>query len=267
MRLRSFPLLTTIPGSSIVALQKLRIEKGESMTVDQMRTCSRHAGALYLVVVLAGIAGMMYVPSQITVSGDISATINNMREMEFLYRLGAAAFIVQIASFVFLPLVLYRLLRSVNETAAVLMVILALVSVPMALMSLAHKLDALSLLTDPRFAGIPTELLHIQMNMALESYSNGIALTSLFWGLWLLPFGYLVYASRFLPKTLGILLMIGCFGYVINFFGDLLWTGYAASGLESLVTLPSGLGEIGICLWMLTVGARPRAMMAAPAAA
>jgi hypothetical protein len=75
-----------------------------------------------------------------------------------------------------------------------------------------------------------------------------------FWGLWLLPFGYLVYKSGFLPKILGILLMAGCFGYLVNFLGGFLFPQYASIGIAKFVSLPATLGEIGTCLWLLIIG-------------
>ena len=90
----------------------------------------------------------------------------------------------------------------------------------------------------------------------LNEYEQGIALVSVFWGLWLLPFGYLVYKSGFIPKILGILLMLGCVGYLINFTGNLLIKNYLELGIATLVRLPASLGEIGTCLWLVIIGTK-----------
>ena len=92
--------------------------------------------------------------------------------------------------------------------------------------------------------------------LSLESYRNGLQVAEIFWGLWLLPFGYLVYKSGILPKVLGVLLMLGCFGYLIGIIGVLLFAGYAESTLARFVGIPASVGEIGICLWLLVMGAR-----------
>ncbi|WBL44238.1 DUF4386 domain-containing protein [Algoriphagus halophytocola] len=73
-------------------------------------------------------------------------------------------------------------------------------------------------------------------------------------GLWLFPFGYLVYISGFLPKLLGILLMAGCFGYLITFFGGFLYSDFNETMISDIVGYPAPLGEIGICLWLLVMG-------------
>jgi hypothetical protein len=100
------------------------------------------------------------------------------------------------------------------------------------------------------------ERLQATAMLSLDAYSNGLLVTKLFWGLWLLLFGYLVLSSGFLPKILGILLMLGCLGYMIDVFGGLLAPGYSDTSVSDYVLLPASVGEIGTCLWLLPVGAR-----------
>ena len=85
-------------------------------------------------------------------------------------------------------------------------------------------------------------------------HRNGNLVASIFWGLWLFPFGYLVFKSGFLPKVLGILLMVGCIGYIIDFMGNFFFSNYSKTGISTLMTIPGSLGEIGICLWLLIIG-------------
>jgi hypothetical protein len=80
----------------------------------------------------------------------------------------------------------------------------------------------------------------------------------IFSGLWLFPFGYLVFKSSFLPKFLGVLLMLGCFGYLINFLGNTLIPDYSTLGISSYIRLPASIGEIGTCLWLLIMGAKDK---------
>jgi Domain of unknown function (DUF4386) len=226
------------------------------MTVEDKT--SRLAGFLYLVVVVTGLFSLAYVPSQIPLSGDPRAAVNNIMASESLFRLGIAGFMIMQVAFLLLPLVLFRLLRPVGEAMATCMVALAVVSVAIGLVSSSSRLDALSLLTDARYAAMFTpQQLQAEVMLAVGEYRSGIFITKLFWGLWLLPFGYLVFRSGFLPKILGILLMLGCVGYVVEVFGELLVPGYA----ESLVSRfagnkPAAVGEIGTCLWLLVIGAR-----------
>lgn len=163
--------------------------------------------------------------------------------------------LMQVA-FLLLPLVLYQLLRPVNQVAAMLMVLLAVVSVPIGLGCLVNRLDVLALLTDGHLRqALSAEQLQAAVGTSLKAYSNGIHVTSLFWGLWLLPFGYLVLKSGFLPRILGILLMLGSLGYMIEVFGGVMVPRYSDTLIADYAGLPAAIGEIGTCLWLLLIGA------------
>lgn len=224
--------------------------------MDSPKKIARIAGALYLVVVLTGMFALLYVPSKLIVGTDATATFNNIATSETLFRLGIYAGILCYTAFLLLPLVLYKLLHHVNKTHAVAMVALALVSVPISLFNLTHKLAVLTLINKPDFFS-GTDL-HKHVLLQLEYYNNGIEVAAIFWGLWLLPFGYLVFKSGLLPKVLGILLMAGCFGYLINFTGSFLFPGYDSLGISGYISLPSALGEIGTCLWLLIAGVKTK---------
>jgi hypothetical protein len=92
--------------------------------------------------------------------------------------------------------------------------------------------------------------------LMLKNYNNGLLIAQVFWGLWLFPFGYLVYKSNFLPKVLGVFLMLGCVGYVLNVLGRTVIPDFSEYALSGYITLPATIGEIGICLWLLIFGVR-----------
>lgn len=218
---------------------------------------ARSAGLLYLIVVVTGIFGLMHVPGQIGFSDDAQSTYNNIVASEFLFRSGIAALIINQIAFLLLPFVLFMLLRPVNEKIAVLMVALAVVSVPIALVALSNRMDILSMLPNGRFADVFTsQELQGQVLLSLDGYRKTMFMATIFWGLWLLPFGYLVFKSGFLPKLLGVFLMLGCFGYLIDDFGFLLIEGYNDLRISDFATMPASIGEIGTCLWLLIVGVR-----------
>lgn len=222
-----------------------------------MNRDARIAGLLYLTVVATGIFCLGYVPSQLNVAGDPQATIGNILANESLFRAGIAAFMVKQLAFLCLPLVLYRVFQDIDRCAAVAMVLFAVVSVPLALVALGNRLDVLALLFEPGLAkAIPSLQLQSLAAHALESYRSDLVAARLFWGLWLLPFGYLVFKSGRLPKLLGGMLILGCAGYLVDVFGALLVPGYPASGFSSYALLPASVGEIGACLWLLLLGVR-----------
>lgn len=225
--------------------------------MNSNKKTARIAGFLYLIVVLTGIFSLMYVPSRIIVWDDAALTFNNITDKENLFRLGIVAGILCYIAFLILPLVLYKLLHHVNKTYAIGMVVLSVVSVPFSLVNLLNKINVLTLIDKPEYLQVlePSKL-QAEVLLSLHYYNNGIQLISIFWGLWLLPFGYLVFRSGFLPKILGILLMIGCFGYLTNFIGKFLFPSYSDLGISPFVSLPASLGEIGICLWLLIPGVK-----------
>ncbi|MBK7604251.1 MAG: DUF4386 domain-containing protein [Saprospiraceae bacterium] len=218
---------------------------------------ARIAGILYLIVVLTGMFSLAYVPKTLINWEDPAFTFNKIVASEFLFKLGIYSSIICYTAFVFLPIVLHQLLKQVNEFYAKMMAILALISVPISFLNLQHKFAILTLISKSDFLKIYSlEQLQSQVMLHLNEYEHGISLVSVFWGLWLLPFGYLVYKSGFIPKILGILLMLGCFGYLINFTGNLLIKNYLELGIATLVRLPASLGEIGTCLWLVIIGTK-----------
>lgn len=216
---------------------------------------SRICGLIYLVVVVTGIFTFMYVPGQIVVPDDAAATLANIRSQEPLYRLSLASLLLNQIAFFFLPLALYLLLAPVNEQIAKVMVLAALAGIPLALVSAAERALILDVIgNNPGLsAGALTELVSISRVRAGET----IVFAGTFWGLWLLPFGYLVFKSAFLPRLLGIALMAGCFGYLINLFGYILVPGYTDMTIATVARMPATIGELGICLWLIVFGARP----------
>ena len=227
--------------------------------MDSRKKTARIAGLLYLIVVLSGIFHLMYVPSKLIEAGNPSITISNIIASETLFRLGILGGLLCYTSFLLLPLALYKLLSPINKTHAVLMVTLAVVSVPISLVNMLNKFAVLTLVSKANYLSVfEAEKLQAQILLHLDYYRNGNQIASIFWGLWLFPFGYLVFKSGFLPKILGIFLMAGCFGYIIDFMGSFLFSKYDETGISTLLTMPGSLGEIGICLWLLIIGIKDK---------
>ncbi|MBA3705207.1 MAG: DUF4386 domain-containing protein [Bacteroidetes bacterium] len=223
---------------------------------------SRIAGFLYLGVVLTGIFSLIYVPSKLIVSENASLTFNNLASSELLFRFGIVSGLLCYIFFLFLSIVLYKLLRQVHENIAKLMVLLAIISVPMFFINVQNEFTMLSLIKNSNHLKVfSTEQIQSQVLFYLDRYNDGMRLIHIFSGLWLFPFGYLVFKSSFLPKILGLLLMLGCFGYLINFFGHTLIANYSELGIASYISLPASLGEIGTCLWLLIIGVKEKKLL------
>ncbi|SHH02836.1 DUF4386 domain-containing protein [Massilia sp. CF038] len=218
---------------------------------------ARLAGLLYLIVVITSLFSLVYVPAGLGLRGNALQIVRSLHEDETLYRLGMMASVLCYTAFFLLPLVLYRLLSGYGRYAGALMVTFALLSVPIALSNLRHQFEVLSLLNDANLLHIysPRQL-SAKIVLALDQYASGLLVSKLFWGLWLAPFGYLVFKSGVLPKFLGILLMFGCVAYLVDLGGVVLVANYKHSFMGNYASMPAAVGEIAIGLWLLIMGAQ-----------
>lgn len=224
--------------------------------MDQKKT-ARLAGVLYLIVVITGIISLGYIPKQLIFWRDETKTFNNILQNENLFRLGIFSSVICYLAFIFMPLVLRELFKSVNQFVANAMVISALVSIPVSFINLQNKYLILDIIHKEQYLKNYSESqFHALVMFHLNQYEYGIFISTFFWGLWLLPFGYLVYKSGFIPKIFGILLMLGCFGYVTNFFGNTLFANYKDCGFSTIIGKIPSVAEIGICLWLLIIGVK-----------
>ncbi|AQX13415.1 hypothetical protein BAX94_07500 [Elizabethkingia meningoseptica] len=229
------------------------------MKPDFNKSTARLAGVFYLIVILTGFFSLAYIPGKLFFWDNPQKTFNEITNHEFLFRLSIVSSAICYSAFLMLPLILYKLLHHLHDNYAKVMVALAVVSVPISLINLLNKFSVLSLISHDNYSNIySAQELNSQVMFYLNQYDSGILITMIFWGLWLFPFGYLVYKSGVIPKLLGVLLMLGCFGYLINFTGNMLIHNYSSLGISKYISLPASLGEIGTCLWLLIFGIRKR---------
>lgn len=224
--------------------------------MSALKRQARVAGVWYLLLALTAPFGLVYVPGKLIVPGNAAATSENIRASESILRIGVASELVHQIFGIFLVLALYRLFKAVNQSRAVALVILgALVSVPVVFVNVLNDLAALA------FAGGPDTLTafdeHQREAMAyffMLLHAQGIQVVSIFWGLWLFPFGMLTIRSGFIPRVLGVLLLMAGVAYLATSFAALL-----VPRVESLVTqvaLPFKMGELPMVVWLLVWGAR-----------
>ncbi len=210
---------------------------------------ARAAGLLYLCLAPLGFFGM-YVSSRLVVPGDAVATAANVVASEPLFRLGiVSVLLVQVVN-VIVVLLLHKVLEPVGRGMATLMVVFLLLGVPIAMLNELNSLAVLALLSGADYLRPFTAAqLQALVPLFLGLHQSGISIAGIFWGLWLLPMGYLVYRSGFLPRILGILLIIGCFGYLIDSFAALLLPTLGVS-----VAMFTFWGEVLLPLWLLIKG-------------
>ncbi len=191
------------------------------------------------------------------VHGDPAATAHNIAASGTLYRLGIFADLAGQTIFIFVALALYHLLKEVNHRHALLMLILLLVSIPISFLNELNSVAALTLARGADFLSVFDERQRIAlMRLFLNLRGAGFDVAEVFWGLWLFPLGLLVYRSGFIPRILGILLMVGCFAYLANSFTSLVLPQYEVA--VSRWMSPLQLVEMLFMSWLLIMGAKPK---------
>lgn len=230
----------------------------EGEDVSPTRQQARAAGRLYLLLALSAPIGLLYVPGKLIVSGNATATADNIRASEWLLRIGIASELIHQTIAVFLVLALYRLFKAVDKTLARQVVILgALLSVPIMFVNVLNDVAALILVSGADFLSVfEKPQLDALAYLFLRLHTEGITVASIFWGLWLFPFGMLVIRSGFIPRVFGVLLIIAGVGYLASSFATLVLPRYAQ--LVSQVALPLEFAEVPIIFWLLIWGAKTR---------
>ena len=218
--------------------------------MNSIKKTARVAGFVYLIPTPFFIFSLLYIPSSLIVPGDAATTANNIMASEGLFRSGIVSHLIGQTFFILVPLVLYKLLKPVNKKHALLMVIFILVAIPIALINELNQFAALLLLNGADYlTAFETDQLHTQVMFFLNLHELGINIASIFWGLWLLPMGYLVFKSGYIPKFLGVMLIIACFGHLIDFVIFSLFPN-----LDVTIGQFTAWGEILFPLWLLIKG-------------
>jgi hypothetical protein len=234
--------------------------------MSSARNLGRFAGLLYVLTSIVGFFAMGYVPGKLIVHGNAATTSNNISANETLFRLGIAGELIGQAGFIFVALALYDLLKGVNRRHASLMVTLIVVSIPIAFLNELNSFAALVLVRGADFLSIFDKPQRDALAMLfLNLHGRGFVVAEMFWGLWLFPLGLLVYRSRFLPRFLGIWLVLAGFAWVILSLTGVVLPQYADR--VDTYSQPAIFGEIVFMFWLLIKGAKPPALDVAAAPA
>jgi len=236
------------------------IRKQMSSTINSpiipSRRIARIAGLLYLSLAITGSFGIMYIPSKFFGDGNPETAANNIVGNEMLFRIGLVNNLISLTIFVFLVLTLRKLLKEINQDHALLMVTLVVIPVSIGCLNILNLVAPLLILGEVDFLiAFKQDELNAWVNFFLRLYKYGIYIQELFWGLWLLPLGLLIFRSGFIPKIFGILLIIACFGWVLASFTGLLLPEERMI-VSRIATSLSAIGEFSIILWLLAIGVK-----------
>ena len=216
---------------------------------------ARVAGAVYLSLVLTAPFSLLYVPGKLIVRGNAAATASNILTHEMLFRLCIVSELLSSVIFICLGLALYRLLSGVNKTWAGAMVALVLVSAAVGFLNVLNYVAALTLIHGTEFLGaFETPQRYALGMLFLRLHGQGEMMNEIFWGLWLFPFGLLVFRSGFLPRILGVWLMLACSVWVALSLTALLFPPYYEAAFK--MAQPVLFAELAIMLWLLIKGAK-----------
>jgi hypothetical protein len=225
--------------------------------MDSIKKTARIAGFFYLLLVAMAPISLMYIPGKLLVWGNATATANNILASQTLFRIGILSGLVSGVIFIFLVMTLYRLFKVVNQPQAALMVVLAVAQVPIGFLDELNQMAALILVRGADFLSVFDKPQRDALAMLfIHLHGQGIIISEIFWGLWLFPFGLLVFRSGFLPRILGVWLIINGSAYVTMSLTGLLLPEYQK--MVSDIALPALLGEMAIMLWLLIMGAKPK---------
>lgn len=227
---------------------------------------ARHAGLLYLLLAISAPLGLMVVPGRIIVRNDATATADHLRASEWLVRLGIGSELLHQALVIFVVMALYRLFRDVDRHQAQLLAILgALVSVPIMFLNVVNQIAALTLVSGtPYLDTFDKGQLDTLAYLFIRLHSAGVQVASVFWGLWLFPFGRLAIRSGFIPRVFGWLLYAAGAAYLVDSTAVLCIPAWSpAIGQVTGILI---IAEVPIIFWLAIAGANgPRAQEALPA--
>lgn len=228
--------------------------------MSSTRNPGRVAGFWYLLLCIIGPLRLMYIPGKLFVRGNSTATVNNIAAHEWLFRFGIVGDLACAVILIFLVLALYRLFKEVDRNLAILVVIFG--GVMPALINFVGVVSDLGALTAVRGANFlsafdkPQRDALAMLFLKLRDHQNTAA--EILWGIWLLPLAVLVYKSRFLPRFLGVWLMVNGLAYVALSLTGVLLPEY--QGSLFLYSQPALFAELAFMLWLLIKGARPPAL-------
>jgi hypothetical protein len=216
---------------------------------------ARIAGILYLFIAVLGFWGIMYVPSQTIVRGDGAATIIKLLSNEFLFRSGIAGNLASSVIFLFLALTFYRLFKNINENLAKTLVVLVIVQTPVFFISEALNFSALMVAKSELMKSFDTIQRQDFVLFLLRTSKYVIIILQIFWGLWLIPLGQLILKSGYLPRIIGILLILAGVCYVIEVM-DYILLSEKLSFITDYFAIFYSVAELSTVLWLLIKGVK-----------
>ncbi len=214
---------------------------------------ARILGTLYLVIIIVGALGQIFIRGALITPGDAAATAKNIMAAESLWRIGIAGDIIMHVFDIPIMLILYILLRPANRNLALLAVLFNLIQTAVLVVNKLNLLIPLFLLknADHLNAFEPNQLYELSY-LFVRAHDIGFGIGLIFFGFACLTYGYLIFKSGYFPKIIGVLIMIAGLSYLTNSFTLILLPAYA--GIAMAVLVFALIGELSLALWLLVKG-------------
>ena len=222
----------------------------------------RVAGLLFLILVITGVFAEFFVRQKLYVMDDHAATTQNIIENQWLFRLGFVSDLIMSTMFFVYGFVLYLIFKSINKNVSLFLLLCAVISVAMFCQNSLNQFAVLELLINPSYAeGFKPEQLQVLSMFFQNMHIKGYYVNQIFFGLYLLPLGYMIIKSGIVPKIIGVFLVLGFLGDMIDFVRYFLFPNVQSVVLDN-ITIPADIGEISLCLWLLIRSVRPQKIKA-----
>lgn len=223
--------------------------------MSSIKMTARIAGLLYLMVVILGGFAEAGVRASLIVPGDAAKTANNIMASASLFRIGFMSDLIMMACYLLLAYTLYVLLKPANDNLSLLFVLLTLTSVAMMSLNMLNQFAALLLLSGSAYLTVfSVDQLQALAMLFLDLHKYGYFIAQIFFGLWLLPLGYVGFKSGYFPRALSILVMLASLGHLIQYFQIFLFPDYKEISYPGLAV--ATVAELSLCLWLLIKGVK-----------
>ncbi len=224
--------------------------------MNSPKRIARIAGVLYLFVGIFGGFAEGFVDPKMYVAGNAAATAADVVANSSLVRMGVVSHLLDGTFFVFLAMTLYNLLRHVNKSVARAMLILVALATGIICLNAVFQFEGLRVATDSTYSsafGIAGS--NALVLLLLDTQHYGTLIAQVFFGLWLVPLGYLAYKSGLFPKWLGVVLIMGGVCYLVDLLAAFLVPEFDQK-IHALIIIPSAIAEISMVLYLLVVGVK-----------
>ena len=224
--------------------------------MNTVKKTARTTGIFYLAIFFANFFVFIFVSGSLSVPGDATATANNILASESLYRSGIISYLIVFLSEIGATILLYKLLKPVNQTLSMMMVATRLMQAAVHAVNLLNFVFPLILLNGGDYLNVfATDQLHALVLLFTNAHYYGVLISEAFFSVSLLLLGYLVYKSGLFPNILGILLAIAGAFYILDSFGIFLMPQHEAL-IANLMIAPAIIGELSFTFWLLVKGIR-----------